>query len=204
MPQSLDQVSIIILFIIPGFVFSRIFGFALPSRVRGTTQLILDSIAASCINYASLSPLVWWLLYPDAPNPLWAVLSGWFFILFLFPVISALIFIRIVDSPKARKIREFFHFKHPDPKAWDFFFRQGRTCWVIATLKDERVIAGLFSTDSFASAYPNEEDLYLEELCKLSSEGKITGLVENSQGAIIRMEDVELLEFYSVGDSNRD
>lgn len=201
MPTNLNEIVIVILFIIPGFVFSRIMGFAFPSRARNATQIMLDSLAASCVSYAFLSPLVWWLLQLEhKPGVYGWLLAGWFLVLFLFPVVSALILIRVSDSAAGRWTRELLHFKHPDPKAWDFFFRQGRSSWVVATLKDGTLLAGLFSTDSFASAFPNEEDLYLERVCTLSDDGKITGLSDGTEGAIIRAENIKLLEFYRVED----
>ena len=65
-------------------------------------------------------------------------------------------------------------------------------------MRDGRVVAGLYGTKSFASSYPDEEDLYLQTLCALSPEGEITGIVEGSEGAILRMSEVSLLEFYSL------
>ncbi len=199
MPETVNQVVTVILFLIPGFIFSRVFGFSIPMRSRETASLVLDSIAASCFNYALLSPLVWVLTRDDfsAKHLGWAG-AGWFVILFVSPVILALLAIRVIDSPRAKWIRRVLRIAHPIPKAWDYFFRQGKSCWVLATLRDGRIVAGLYSTDSFASSYPDKEDLYLEKLCTLSREGKITGLMEGSQGAILQMGDVELLEFYGL------
>ncbi|MFQ5664189.1 MAG: DUF6338 family protein [Terriglobia bacterium] len=199
MPETLSQVVVVILFIIPGFVFTRVLGFSIPLRGRETAPLVLDSLAVSCINYALLSPVVWVTMRENfsAQHPVWFA-GLWFVILFFSPTILAFLAIRFVDSPRAQWLRRALRLTHPIPKAWDYFFRQGKQCWVLATLKDDRIVAGLYSTDSFASSYPEEEDLYLEKLCTLSPEGRITGLVEGSEGVILTMADVELLELYSV------
>jgi len=198
MPTSANAVFVLVVFLIPGFVFTRLFGFSIPLRPRDTTYVVLDSLAVSCIDYAFLSPVVWLLLRPgfSSNHPVWTVI-GWFVTLFACPVAFALTAVRFIESPRADWLRRAFRIVHPVPKAWDYFFRQGKICWVLATMKDGRVVAGLYGTKSFASSYPDEEDLYLQTLCTLSAEGEITGIVERSEGAILRMSEVSLLEFYN-------
>lgn len=43
MPESVNQVVILIMFVIPGFVFARAFGFAVPLRPRETAAMILGA-----------------------------------------------------------------------------------------------------------------------------------------------------------------
>ena len=201
MPASIPQVVVLVLFVIPGFVFTRILGFSVPTRSREATNLILDSLSASCINYGLLFPFLWYILRGDFPSQhpfLFA--ASWVLILFGFPVILGALTIRGLESQKFQWIRRAFRLIHPVPKAWDYFFRQGKSCWVLANLVDGKLVAGLFSTNSFASSYPDEQDLYLEKLCALSSDGRMTGIIEQSEGAIIHMDQVRLLEFYSLED----
>jgi hypothetical protein len=66
-------------------------------------------------------------------------------------------------------------------------------------MKDGRVIAGLYGPNSFASSFPAPEDLYLEKMCKLSPQGKIEGIAEFSNGCIIQMDNIELLELVECG-----
>jgi hypothetical protein len=199
MPENLNQVVVLIAFLIPGFVFTRLLGLSIPSRTREATSIVLDSLAMSCVNYAFLSPLVLLLTRGEYTrgHPIWAAL-GWFAVLFLSPGVLAVLAGIFVDSPKAKWLRRALRLTHPVPKAWDYFFRQGKICWIMATLKDGRLVAGLYGSKSFASSYPDEEDLYLERLCSLSSDGRITGFVTRSEGAILKMDEVSLLEFYSV------
>jgi hypothetical protein len=198
MPTTVGSVLLLIAFVIPGFVFHRLIGFSIPTRPRETSYLVLDSLAVSCVNYALLSPLVWLLVRPGfASNHPISAAAGCLVVLFISPLLLAFVATRHIDSPRARWLRRALRIIHPVPKAWDYFFRQGRICWILATLRDGRVVAGLYSTNSFASSYPDEEDLYLETLCKLSPDGEIIGVIPESQGAILRMSDVLLLEFYN-------
>ena len=197
MPQNIDQVIVVIAFLIPGFIFTRVFGFSIPLRGREAGALVLDSIAASAINYALLSPLVWLLLKePFSSRHPRLVMLAWFVVLFVSPVVLGLLAARLVEGPRARRLRRALRLIHPVPKAWDYFFRQGKGCWVVAKLKDGGLLAGLYGMNSFASSYPDEEDLFLEKTCTLSADGKISGLVQLSEGVILRMSEVRVIEFF--------
>jgi hypothetical protein len=196
MPESIPQIVIIVLFVIPGFVFTRIFGFSVPFRSREAPNLILDSLSVSCINYGLLFPLLWFILRAEfsSQHPFLFAVS-WFLILFGFPALLAILVILGLETQRFQWLRRSFRLVHPVPKAWDYFFRQGKQCWVLAHLKDGKLVAGLYSTDSFTSSYPESQDIYLEKLCSLSPDGKMTGVIDRSAGAIIVMDQVQLLEF---------
>jgi hypothetical protein len=198
MPETVTSVVVLLIFVIPGFIAARVLGLAFPRAEPNEGKSVLEGIALSCLNYGFLSWLLVlaWKMRWHEDVMYFALLAV--FCLFLFPILLGFLLIRLSDSERARSLRAKFHLAHPLPKAWDYFFRQGVPCWVVATLKDGRIVAGLYGRDSFASSYPSEEDIYLEKLCSLSPEGKILGVAGYSRGAIIRMENVELLEFYEV------
>ena len=196
MPTSFDAVFVILLFLIPGFIARGVLSSIYPTSEPSEARLVLTAIALSCINYGLWS----WLLvlawkgawYEGAlPLALLAVL-----ILFLSPVVFTLAVGSFMRTDAFRKMRETFGIRHPTPKSWDYFFGKGLPCWVIATLKSGRVIGGYYGTDSFASSFPAEEDLYLEKLCDMTPDGRLNGIAALTLGGIIRMEDVQLLELF--------
>jgi hypothetical protein len=85
---------------------------------------------------------------------------------------------------------------HPIAKPWDYIFSQGETHWVILHLKDGRRIGGKYGTQSFASSYPAEEQIYIEELWRLDENGKFQHKIEGSKGLIISHKDFEAIEFF--------
>ncbi len=196
MPSSTAAVLIIVAFVMPGFIASRVVSFTLPGTEPTDGRMLLTAITLSCLNYAVLS---WLLVYAWLDkwyeNPL-AIASLAFSVLFVAPVLTGLAIPQIVESRWGRRVRERFQMMHPIPKAWDYFFRLRRTCWVVATMKDGHVLGGWYGVSSFASSFPAQEDLYLEKTCSMSPEGRILGVRELSQGAIIRMEDVRTLEMF--------
>ncbi len=198
MPETIEAVVVLITFVIPGFVARRVLALAFPRAEPSQGQLVLEGITLSCLNYGVLSGLLilgWkqrW--YEHA-----FVFAGLVFVaLFVSPVMIGLALIFMTDTRWVHNLRGRFGLTHPVPKAWDYFFRRRTPCWIIGTLKDGRMVAGLYGLNSFASSFPADEDIYIERLCKLSEEGQIVGLAEHSLGAIIRMENVQLLEFYEL------
>lgn len=199
MPTSIQAVMVVIVFLIPGFVASRVLSYAYPTSEPSDARLILTAIMHSCINYALLS----WVFILSWKK-LWYLNTAFLVFLalvtlFVSPVLTTLGLLKLLEKNWIRRLRQTFGLPHPVPKAWDYFFRRGIPCWVIATLKSGRVIGGLYGSNSFASSYPSTEDVYLEQLCNMTPEGTMAGITALTVGGIIRMEDVELLEFFEYG-----
>jgi hypothetical protein len=196
MPTSIQAVIVIVIFLMPGFVASRVISYTYPSSEPTDARLILTAITLSCFNYAILS----WLLVLSW-RKLWYQNTAFLVFLVLLtllisPVLIGLGLVKLAATNWLRSFRHTFRIPHPDPKAWDHFFRRGMPCWVVATLRSGRVIGGLYGSNSFASSYPSAEDLYLEQLCNMTPEGMMAGLTALTVGGIIRMENVELLELF--------
>jgi hypothetical protein len=198
MPTSVSAVLVLIAFIMPGFIAGRVLSSAHSNSEASDGRLVLGAITWSCINYAVLSGLLVWAWSQKwYEHPLNLALLA-FCTLFLSPVLIALATVKVIDTAWGRRVRVAFGMAHPVSKAWDAFFRRGIPCWILATLKGGRVIAGLYGGNSFASSFPAPEDLYLEKICRLSAEGEIEGLADFSRGGIIRMENVESLELFDI------
>ncbi len=82
------------------------------------------------------------------------------------------------------------------PGAWDEFFRGRPTGFVRARLKSGAWVGGWYGKQgSYASAYPNGADLYLESAYEMRSDGSFGPRVKGTGGLYLRMEDIEVLEF---------
>jgi len=187
---------VIALFLMPGFIARSVLSSVYPTSEPSESRLALTAITLSCVNYGIWS----WLLIlswqkhwykSDGFSAFLAVL-----ILFFSPVVGTLATAKLMQTSAFRSVRETFGIRHPAPKAWDYFFGKGAACWIIVTLKSGRVIGGYYGTESFASSFPHEEDLYLELLCDMTPEGRLNGITPLTLGGIIRMEEVQLLEFF--------
>jgi len=196
MPTSIQAVIVIALFLMPGFIARTVLASIYPTSEPSEARLGLAAVTLSCVNYGIWSWLVIlsWQKHWYKSDGFLAFLA--LLILFLSPVVGTLAVVKLMQTSAFRSVRETFGIRHPAPKAWDYFFGRGAACWIIATLKSGRVIGGYYGNESFASSFPHEEDLYLELLCDMTPEGRLNGITPLTVGGIIRMEDVQLLEFF--------
>jgi hypothetical protein len=59
-------------------------------------------------------------------------------------------------------------------------------------------MAGLFGPNSFASSFPNKQDIYVEKLLRLDDNGQVVELIDGSAGALVKMEDLERIQFFEI------
>jgi hypothetical protein len=86
------------------------------------------------------------------------------------------------------------------PKSWDYHFAKEEPYWILITLKNGNRTGGFFGAHSFASSFPAEEDLYIEELWVIDDEGRFKQQIENSGGCLIRRNDINLIEFFKLSE----
>ncbi len=85
----------------------------------------------------------------------------------------------------------------PNARVWDDIFAKRTPYWVIAHLKDQRRIGGLYGGKSFTSHSPAAPEIYPEEVWHIDENGGFTGTVANSTAGILIMgADILALEFF--------
>ena len=90
------------------------------------------------------------------------------------------------------------------PKSWDYFFSRKECCFMLVHLNNGRVIGGLYGPGSFASSYPEKEDLYLQEVWKVDAKGKFIEKISGSKGLLVNYDVIEYIELFNTneGESN--
>ncbi len=191
-PFNSDTLRLILVFFVPGFISMKIYDLYVPSERRDFSKSLLEAVSFSCVNFA----LMYWVIMAIHSSDFQSEHRYWYYflsviILFAAPVFWPILYSKVLSMP-------FFSGKtiHPIPRPWDYVFSQNESYWVIVHLKDGRRIGGRFDTRSFASSYPYEEQIYLEEVWRLDPEGKFLNKVEGSKGIIISQKDFELIEFF--------
>lgn len=189
---QIDRLALFLVFSIPGFVSMKVYDLLIPGERRDFSKSLLEVIGYSALNLALLS----WLIilihskgFYDRHQPLY--FGSLFLILFVFPVLWPFAY-RKVSSWNAFAKR----FIHPIPKPWDYVFGKRQSFWVIVHLKDKRRIGGKFDTDSFASSYPADEQIYLEEVWELGEKGNFIKPIPRSRGIIILGDEIVGIEFF--------
>jgi len=85
----------------------------------------------------------------------------------------------------------------PAPTAWDHFFRDGLGCYIVFHLTSKEVIGAACGAESFATAYPDIQEIYVEQLWVIDPETRrFIKPVANTKGAIIKLDDCDYIEMF--------
>lgn len=184
-----DKLLLFIAFIIPGFVSIKVYELFYPVEYQDSSKKLIDTITYSCINYALLSPLIYFAEISNWPSVTYMVL--YIFILFIAPILWVLIWGQLRNT-------EFFQSRMPHPanRAWDFVFSQRKSYWVIVTLKDGTKLGGWFGCNSFVSCAPYKEQIYLERSWELNENDRFDHCHEKTQGVLIVSDEISHVELF--------
>lgn len=197
---EVDRLVLFIMFVVPGFVSLKVYEQLFPAIQKNTSDLLVDAVAYSCINYSILAWPILSIEYSGLrESHLQIYLAFYAFVLFVAPISWVCVLKKIRTS-------EFFKASllHPAAKPWDYVFGLRKEYWIVVTLKDGEKIGGRYSINSFASSAPAVEQLYLEETWHLNEEGGFDRVKEDSAGVIILTADIATVELFNItyGDVN--
>lgn len=187
-----DKLILFLIFFIPGFVSLKIYDLLIPGQQRDFSKSLVEVVGYSALNYAALSWLIIWLYSGNfyQEKRVWFIVSVVFIVLIV-PAVWPVLFTRLWKwRPIARYI------VHPIKKPWDYIFGKREPYWVIVHLKDGRKIGGKFGEESFASSFPAEEQIYMEEVWELDEEGKFKIPIERSAGIIVLADEISSIELF--------
>jgi len=163
-----------------------------PGERRDFSSSLLEAIAFSALNFAVLLRLITFIFsnnfYKGHPGLFWIAI---YFIMVIMPIIWPILLFKLLTSTFLGK-----YVIHPIQKPWDFVFGKRQRYWIIIHLKNGRKIGGKFGENSFASSYPADEQIYLEEVWELDEKEKFIKPVEKSKGMIILKNEILAIEFF--------
>ncbi len=188
-----NTIQLLIVFVAPGFISLKIWGLIQPSQKILISESLIEAIIFSSFNYIVT---IWLYFLTRDTNLFWVYLCS---VLIVFPVLWPLLLKRILSFKSFNKINTSLI-----PKSWDYFFSKGESCFMLIHLNNGRIIGGLYGMGSFASSYPEKEDIYLEEVWKVDAEGKFIEKVIGSKGLLINQDLIEYIELFDVngGENN--
>ena len=193
-----DNFSSFLFLFIPGFISLKIYDLFVPNERRDFSKSIVEVIAYSTFNLVVLFPIINEIntnnFYINHPILSYSLLLIGFIIM---PILWACIYLKIINWKTISSL-----IIHPILRPWDLKFSEGHPAWIIVHLKDGRLIGGIYQENSYASSYPAEEQIYLEQVWKLDQDGKFIEAVERSKGIIIFKNDITAVEFYESIESN--
>lgn len=188
-----NKLLLFLIFFIPGFISLKVYDLLIPGERRDFSSSLTEVLGYSSLNYAAFSWLIF-LVYSKNMYQKHIICFLIILILVLFIAPAVWPFIFVILFQKWKFLSKFII--HPVPKAWDYIFGKRKSFWVIVHLKDGRKIGGKYDTNSFASSFPAEEQIYLEEVWKLDNNGKFIKPVERSKGILILGKEISMIEFF--------
>lgn len=197
---NIEVIELVILFFVPGFISIKIYDLLVPTEKRDFSKSILEVISYSSFNFAILFPVLILInqeSFYTEHRIQYFILTV--LVIFVFPIIWA-IGLKILLFSKFLKGKII----HPTPKAWDYFFNLGKPFWVLVHLKKGCLIGGLYGGKSFASSFPNEQDLYLEEVWRTNQKGEFTERIDQTGGMLIKDQEMEYLEFFKTSEVEKE
>ncbi len=189
-----------LVFFFPGFVSLKFYDLLTTGDKRDFSRSLLDAIAYSFINFIFL---IWFV--PEVFE-LWEAnivsLQFWFFNAAYFiagPVLWPYLFLHVT------KLQWFSrHLTTYSLRAWDRVFGLRKPNWIIVHLQDGRKVGGIFAENSYASSYPAPEQIYLEKVWQLDTEGKFEKQIEGSRGMLILDGQIAAIELFNAENVNNE
>ena len=209
-PQTWAQITVILAAVMPGFVYQvsrrRIAG-PDPDEIEFGTR-VLRAIMASAV-FAGLyavifgRPLRGYLRNPDSVIEDVEGL-GWLFLLLVvvIPWLAARLAFYLSTSARwlaiTARLRDKLHLRRqwdPTPSAWDFAFSTREPGWVRVRTADGTWVGGWFGENSFASSYPDPQELYLEAGYVMAPDGTFTEALSAPSGLFVRCHVAIVVDF---------
>lgn len=187
---------IFLFFVAPGVVATGVYSYLIPSQRRALGDYLVELVTFSMFYLALFFWLIAFLYRTNAQSN--ALLFNLLVILtvFIVPALLGWLGSYLMQAPWLR-----LHTKlvvHPMPMAWDYVFKKGESYWIIFHLKNGKRIGGYYSTKSFASGYPDTQEIYVQELWQLDEFGRFRQRVGRTAGGFFKTEDCDFIEFLSI------
>jgi hypothetical protein len=191
-----ETLQLFLLFVVPGFVALKTYKLFVPGERLEAGAALMDAVVYSMVNYA----IMWWPIYiltrPGFADHhhRWFV-TGTFAVLLIAPAGLAWALYRFRASEWASA-----RFQHPIPMAWDYFFALKRPCFMLFHLKSGERIGGFFGKKSFVSSFPEEPDVYIEEVWRVDENGLFLERPPGTAGILIRFAECEMIELFEANE----
>jgi hypothetical protein len=198
----MENLYLILVFIVPGVVALSVRSKFLTGRSPSLTENLLTFLVLSLVYYGFTIPFINAALSVREP---WLAHAGiWVLLILVGPAIFGLVLgiaaqkewgIKLANKLFADRFD--VGIVHVIPTAWDWRFskmpREGM--FVLVTLTDGSVVAGLFGTRSFASSDVADRDLYIEEEYTVTEKGNWEARPQNV-GILVPAKEIRYVEFW--------
>ena len=192
--QSLDNVYLILGFLVPGLIVLFVRSQFVTGRIPSHTAALLSYLTVSVIYYALALPFIDFIQSIHKLD--YGKILAWFALIFIGPTVLGLLLGIIVQKNLLRQLLQWIGLNqvHAIPTAWDWKFGSMTDQWVLVTLKDGTRFAGYCGSESFMSSDPTERDIYIQWVYDIETNGSWSPRGEN--GVLITTGEVQTIEFW--------
>jgi Family of unknown function (DUF6338) len=179
---NIETLLVIAIAIVPGYMTQLFYRLRCPAVKVESEKNLSEYLAYSLINLVFWSPLL--LSYSTRPREQWVewqsilIGVGMFFV-------SPFILANICYYLRSKVFHRRFGWDHPIPRGWDYFVMNNREFCVLFHLKDGKLLGGYFGANSYASTYPQQPEMYVEQVWRVDEFGKFIEMVPGSLGMVI-------------------
>ncbi len=197
--SGFDMLFYTVGFLVPGFVYNSVVSSLVPQRGEQNQVSLLRFLTFSCVNYALWSWLIYLLVKSEFfTEHLVRAAIAWGGVTLLSPVLLGLLMGHFSQKETMFHVLRRLGLKpiHPIPTAWDYKFSITREpVWILVTLKDGSKVGGVFGSRSFASSDTTDRDMYIQEVYRVTAEGKWNS-AERNDGILLLADQIRHVEFW--------
>lgn len=198
--ESLTAVGILIVFLVPGYLWRGTEGQLIYlDRKQEWEKFAFGLLTRSTIIYLPWIPFLYrgysdkW--YDSAP---WLTLTFCVLIAVIQPILYGALWGGIRQRGLNQKVFKLIGLKTFEqshaPTAWDALFSQRPESWIIVTLQDGTKVKGWFGVDSHASSDDGQRDLFISHVLRPREDGQ-EELVQNTAGVYVSASEIRTIEF---------
>ena len=203
MVNSFESIMYTLKYVIPGYIILEIIRMITPSSKKTETEIVVQSIGYSILNY-SIWSFVFSLLEISFSNNTILLKVMQSVALILTGIITGVCIAVIKKKNIMGRILGLLKIDTTNsiPTSWDYVFSKYEPYWLEIGVSDRKVIRGLFYDNSFASSEPGEKDIYLEELYEKKEDS--WEKVRQTKGVWINHNEIRYIKFYKCEGDNND
>ena len=188
--NNLDWIILFSLIFIPGYLTRSLIAYKIPDDKHLLKDTVLETLVYGLLSFLTVG--IWsYKLYQ------WHILCCSFILgaisIFILPMLIAYGFIKVQKSSLFSKI-----FGPQEKSSWDYLFNHIRSInkpvTLAVTLKNSDYIIGTCAGNSYATSYPNQQDLFLETIYEIKEEEVI--IKEGSEGLYISKDQINKIEIF--------
>jgi hypothetical protein len=205
---SPEAVILLLYLVVPGYIAVKVYDLLAPGERRSLGDTIIDILAWSFILLMFwFWPFVTLYQYSDSLSVGLRYLIVFVLTIlavFATPVLAAYLLYTVRHRGFVRGMAEGSS-SHPSPTSWDWFFSEkANNYYVRFHLKTGEKLGGYFGENSFATSFPNKQEVYIEEAWQLDEDEKFIEPIEGTKGAFVCREDCALVQFLEVREASGD